>query len=101
MRLRTSEPINGPNLWPRTNRTKIEPLAPKKLKLPGRPKRARKKEPDELKTQKGHNNTTKMTRAGDGALTCKNYGIRSHNARCCTSNAENVATSHTQRCKKW
>ncbi|KAL3504701.1 hypothetical protein ACH5RR_034542 [Cinchona calisaya] len=39
------EPMNGPNAWPNSKRDPIHAL--KKLKLPGRPKKARRREPDE------------------------------------------------------
>ena len=38
-------PINGPDLWPKSGMPAVQ--APKKFKLPGRPKKARNREPDE------------------------------------------------------
>ncbi|XP_027085097.1 uncharacterized protein [Coffea arabica] len=53
-------PISGPNAWKAS--TKKPVLPPKKMRLPGRPKKARRRESDE--PQKGSNGVTKLSRAG-------------------------------------
>lgn len=73
--------INGPNLWPRVDKNLQFP--PKKLRLPGRPKKSRNKEPGELVTKKTRDSGQKLTRARFGPLKCKNCGIRGLNVRKC------------------
>lgn len=55
-------PINGPNLWPRVDKT--QPFPPKKLRLPGRSKKSSNKEPDELVTRRTRIKGQKITRVG-------------------------------------
>lgn len=46
---RVGKPISGSNLWPRTEIEKL--LSTKRLVVPGRPKKARSKAPNEGRTK--------------------------------------------------
>ncbi|KAL3522527.1 hypothetical protein ACH5RR_015361 [Cinchona calisaya] len=68
------EPINGPNAWPNSKKDPIH--APKKLKLPGRPKKARRREPDEqISDPKG---IKKLSRVGITHMTCSGCHQKGH-----------------------
>ncbi|KAL3505683.1 hypothetical protein ACH5RR_031065 [Cinchona calisaya] len=72
-------PVNGSNAWPDS---KNDPMhAPKKLKLPGRPKKARKREPDEQKNDPKA--TKKLIRVGMTHMTCSRCHQKGHTIRKC------------------
>ncbi|KAL3502530.1 hypothetical protein ACH5RR_036979 [Cinchona calisaya] len=71
------EPINGPNAWPNSKKDPIH--APKKLKLPGRPKKARRRELDErISDPKG---IKKLSRVGITHMTCSGCHQKGHTVR--------------------
>ncbi|KAL3529671.1 hypothetical protein ACH5RR_008993 [Cinchona calisaya] len=73
------EPINGPNAWPNSKKDPIH--APKKLKLPGRPKKTRRREPDEqISDPKG---IKKLSRVGITHMTCSGCHQKGHTVRKC------------------
>ncbi|KAL3503125.1 hypothetical protein ACH5RR_037574 [Cinchona calisaya] len=73
------QPINGPNAWPNSKKDPIH--TPKKLKLPGRPKKARKREPNEqINDPKG---IKKLSRVGITHMTCSGCHQKGHTARKC------------------
>ncbi|KAL3502288.1 hypothetical protein ACH5RR_036737 [Cinchona calisaya] len=73
------EPMNGPNAWPNSKRDPIH--APKKLKLPGRPKKSRRREPDEQTSDpKG---IKKLSRVGITLMTCLGCHQKGHTVRKC------------------
>ncbi|XP_038705767.1 uncharacterized protein LOC120001481 isoform X2 [Tripterygium wilfordii] len=66
------EPIRGENMWPRSEQDHL--LPPKMRKMPGRPKKKRRREQHETV------NKTKLTREGR-IMTCKVCKGKGHNAR--------------------
>nr|XP_027080396.1 uncharacterized protein LOC113703286 [Coffea arabica]XP_027080397.1 uncharacterized protein LOC113703286 [Coffea arabica] len=97
-------PINGPNNWKKPNKTPLS--APKKLKLPGRPKKARRRELDEPRTDsKG---CIRLSRKGNMQMTCTNCKQKGHTKRKCPKiiGAENAKCKgrgpafNINRCKK-
>ncbi|KAL3510208.1 hypothetical protein ACH5RR_029609 [Cinchona calisaya] len=72
-------PVNGSNAWPDSKKDPIH--APKKLKLPGRPKKARKREPDEQKNDPKA--TKKLIRVGITHMTCSGCHQKGHTIRKC------------------
>ncbi|KAI8568862.1 hypothetical protein RHMOL_Rhmol02G0233400 [Rhododendron molle] len=69
-------PINGSEMWPRTGQPPIIP--PKCRRQPGRPKKARRKQPEESEDA----NATKLKR-GNTTTTCSTCGTLGHNKRGC------------------
>lgn len=72
------EPIPGENEWPKENECPIMP--PLVSKMPGRPKKKRKRAADELQKK----NPNKLTKHGV-KMTCSKCGSLGHNKRGCTS----------------
>ncbi|KAL3506939.1 hypothetical protein ACH5RR_032321 [Cinchona calisaya] len=72
-------PVNGSNAWPDSKKDPIH--APKMLKLPGRPKKARKREPDEQKNDPTA--TKKLIRVGITHMTCSGCHQKGHTIRKC------------------
>ncbi|XP_071937522.1 uncharacterized protein [Coffea arabica] len=70
-------PISGPNAWKCS--TKEPVLPPNKVRLPGRPKKARRREPDE--PRKCSNGVTKLSKAGVCPLSCSNCHEKGHTKR--------------------
>ena len=66
-------PINGQDMWPKIDREEM--LPPSYKRGPERPKKLRRKEPDE-DPNKGRIQTS---------YCCPRYGIHDHNSRSCTS----------------
>lgn len=98
-------PISGSSLWPRTG--KVPPLPSKKLRLPRRPKHARRREPDEnghSKTAKktAKNTPKKLSKFGMGPFKWQNYGMTGHNKRTCGvgSSSGNQAANLPSNMKK-
>lgn len=75
-------PINGRELWPTTDGPKL--LPPDVKKRAGRPKKARRREPDEEVP-----NSTKLSRRGV-KMTCRLCGKTGHNKRGCKRTANEV-----------
>jgi len=75
-------PINGQNMWPKTNYPDILPPAYKRG--PGRPKKLRRREPDETTST----NRWSRTRTTNRCNVCLEYG---HNARTCKKERKEVA----------
>ncbi|KAL3520854.1 hypothetical protein ACH5RR_019003 [Cinchona calisaya] len=73
------EPMNGPNAWPNSKRDPIH--APKKLKLPGRPKKARRREPDEQTSDPKR--IKKLSRVGITHMTCLGCHQKGNTVRKC------------------
>lgn len=74
-------PTNGPNNWPKC--TYLPPLmAPKNIRLPGRPKMKRRLEEGE-KPYKNQGRVQKMRRMGFSQNKCKKCGENGHNTRTC------------------
>lgn len=77
--------ISGPTFWPRTEKPKV--LPPKKLKLPGRPKKCRRNDPDEVAgTSKSA--IKRLSRVGRIKSKCGNCGKQGHNIRKCTERSK-------------
>ena len=81
-------PINGPKLWPQSDRETI--LPPKKIRQGGRPKKKRKKELNEL------NNPYKMKRR-IGHVKCSQCGKVGHNKRRCNPATNKSATQASKQ----
>jgi hypothetical protein len=75
-------PINGQNMWSKTNYLDILPPAYKRG--PDRPKKLRRREPDETTST----NRRSRTRATNRCNVCWEYG---HNARTCKKGKKEVA----------
>ncbi|KAI5653622.1 hypothetical protein M9H77_30809 [Catharanthus roseus] len=73
--------ISGPTFWPRTEKPKV--LPPKKLKLPGRPKKCRREDPDE-EAETSKLTTKRVLRFGRIKSKCGNCGKQGYNMRTCT-----------------
>ena len=72
-------PLSGPNVWVQSDKDPV--LPPLKLKLPGRPKKVRRREPEESRpNSKG---VTKLSRSGLVRMACKNYNQKGHTVRKC------------------
>ncbi|KAL3533520.1 hypothetical protein ACH5RR_007041 [Cinchona calisaya] len=72
-------PTNGPHAWERCDGNHI--LPPKKMKMSGRPKKARRRELDEVRTNSsGHQ---RVPRTGVVQMTCTNCHVKGHKTRKC------------------
>ena len=71
-------PLNGPNLWKKVSHQDI--LPPEAIKLPGRPKKARKKDAIETRTVR---EVQKLSRAGRMTYKCRLCHAEGHNSRKC------------------
>lgn len=72
-------PISGPNAWKASIKELV--LPPKKIRLPGRPKKARRREPDE--SRKCSDGVTKLSRVGVTSLSCSKCHEKGHTIRKC------------------
>lgn len=72
-------PISGPNAWKASAKELV--LPPKKIRLPGRPKKARRREPDE--SRKCSDGVTKLSRVGVTSLSCSKCHEKGHTIRKC------------------
>ena len=72
------QPMPGPSMWKKTDSR--PPIPPKPRTLPGRPKKQRTKEPDEM-TQPSSN--TKKLRKNYVVMTCRLCHVEGHNANGC------------------
>lgn len=77
--------ISGPTFWPRTEKPKV--LPPKKLKLPGRPKKCRREDPDE-EAETSKLTTKRVLRFGRIKSKCGNCGKQGYNMRTCTEKSK-------------
>ncbi|KAG8377901.1 hypothetical protein BUALT_Bualt08G0081700 [Buddleja alternifolia] len=78
-------PVRGPHQWPQTGTPTVS--GPGTIRLPGRPIKARRKEPDEIVSPV--NGTTKLTKTGQKKY-CKGCGKDGHNISTCPSKKNNV-----------
>ncbi|KAL3513622.1 hypothetical protein ACH5RR_026339 [Cinchona calisaya] len=70
-------PTNGPPAWERSN--EYHNLLPKKIKVSGRPKKARRREPGEVRTNSSRHQ--RLPRTGVVQMTCTNCHMKGHNTR--------------------
>ncbi|XP_009789750.2 uncharacterized protein [Nicotiana sylvestris] len=88
------QPVSNMQMWPTSTNPPIEP--PPIKKMPGRPKKKRRREETE------HPTSGKLSRRGM-EMTCSNYGGYGHNKRSCPKKARPVDStpanaSYIQRC---
>ena len=75
-------PMDGEELWPKANKGPL--LPPEKIKLPGRPKKVRKREPDEVPApKKNSKQVQKLSRTGLMSYKCRKCKMAGHNSRKC------------------
>lgn len=91
-------PTNGPNNWPKTNLPPL--LAPKRVKMSGRPKTKRRPEPGETsKHSSAAGGVTKLLRSTFAKVKCSRCGALGHNTRICkvvlTERTTNVSNQST------
>ena len=76
----TIQPMSGPNMWKKSDAT--PPLPPKERNMPGRPKKMRRKEPEEIIDANSSNKKLRKTYVVITCSLCKGEG---HNAAGCPS----------------
>ena len=79
-------PLEGQNSWPSSDR--VKPKAPGYVKLPGRPKKCRKREPNEPPK------ATKVCKLGS-KMTCSGCKLTGHNYRTCPTRSRSTTAQHT------
>lgn len=84
-------PMHGPNLWKRTNA--IPPKPPARKKMPGRPKKSRRKEPDEITPA---STGTRKLRRSYISMTCRVCGGKGHNCIGCPNKGPSLSQSGTR-----
>ncbi|KAL3528704.1 hypothetical protein ACH5RR_008026 [Cinchona calisaya] len=75
-------PADGPNGWPHVDGPTLFP--PKKIKLTERPRKAKIREPDEVRNVTI--GATRLSRKGITEMTCTHCKLTGHNIRTCPSN---------------
>ncbi|XP_058204633.1 uncharacterized protein LOC131318711 [Rhododendron vialii] len=87
-------PMNGMDMWENTNKPPIEP--PHYTRKSGRPKKCRRREPDEPPAQ---SDETKKMKRYLNKLSCRKYGGKGHNVRTCPSSFT-TPRSKEQQCNQ-
>ncbi|KAG5533069.1 hypothetical protein RHGRI_027339 [Rhododendron griersonianum] len=80
-------PMNGSDMWEKSGKPPIEPA--EFTRQPGRPKKARRREPDEPPK-----NQYKLGKIGV-KMTCRRCGTQGHNTRTCKAPVDSLPSTNT------
>ena len=83
-------PMNAEQMWKNSDMPPV--LSPENIKLPGRPRKARRREPDEPTSGKNQNKQQqKLSRTGQMVYKCRKCNKTGHNSRKCPSQTQNAS----------